>query len=68
MTSGSSPASLTTAALGGVGPESFGGQGERRLLGPSGSVMRTGSGNSPVSSAVYAAVVAAVAHAPVVQP
>jgi hypothetical protein len=31
-------------------------------------VIVTGSGNSPVSNAVYAAVVAAVAHAPVVHP
>lgn len=35
---------------------------------PLGRVMVTGSGNSPVSSAVYAAVVAAVAQAPVVHP
>ena len=35
---------------------------------PFGSSMATGSGNSPVTSAVYAARVAAVAQAPVVQP
>jgi hypothetical protein len=35
---------------------------------PFGNVMETGSGKRPVSSAVSAALVAAVAQAPVVQP
>ena len=44
--------------------------GARAKLGrsPLGRVISTGSGNSPVSSAVKAAFAAAVAQAPVVQP
>jgi hypothetical protein len=37
-------------------------------LSPFGRVIVTGSGNEPVSNAAQAAFVAAVAHAPVVQP
>ena len=67
VTSGSSPASLTIPARAKPAPSSSvasANDGRR----PFGSSMVTGSGNSPVSSAVYAARVAAVAHAPVVQP
>jgi uncharacterized membrane protein YedE/YeeE len=35
---------------------------------PFGNTISTGSGNTPVHNAVYAALVAAVAQAPVVQP
>ena len=67
VTSGSSPASLTMPALAQFLPRL------RRAsakLGrsPFGSRISTGSGNSPVRSAVKAALVAAVAQAPVVQP
>ena len=67
VTSGSSPASLTT-------PADAASRSSRSVASanagccPLGRVTSTGSGNSPVSSAVKAALVAAVAQAPVVQP
>ena len=67
VTSGSSPASLMIPALAKPLPSaSVASANEGRC--PLGSTIVTGSGNSPVSNAVYAARVAAVAHAPVVQP
>ena len=65
--SGSSPASLTIPAN---APESLSDSKQSGKWGvsPLGRDMLTGSGNSPVTSAVSAALVAAVAHAPVVQP
>ena len=67
VTSGSSPASLTTPAVA-RSPSSSSTASANAGVCPFGSVMVTGSGKSPVSRAVYAAVVAAVAQAPVVQP
>ena len=67
VTSGSSPASLTTPAIANPSPSSSTASANAGLR-SFGSRIPTGSGNSPVSNAVYAAVLAAVAHAPVVQP
>src|SRR5262249_9674117 len=67
VTSGSSPASLTTPAL--ARPPASA-RSARVKLGrcPRGSAIVTGSGNAPVASATNAAFAAAVAQAPVVQP
>src|SRR3954447_4929531 len=67
VTSGSSPASLTTPAPATPSVSDSVASANDGCL-PWGRSIVTGSGNSPVSSAVYAAVVAAVAHAPVVHP
>src|SRR5699024_7702875 len=67
VTSGSSPASLTTPALAESFPSRCVANAKLGRL-PLGRLISTGSGNSPLSSAVYAAVAAAVAQAPVVQP
>jgi hypothetical protein len=67
VTSGSSPASFITAAIALVSASlSF--AKEKETLCPFGKVISTGSGNCPVIKAVKAALAAAVAHAPVVQP
>src|SRR5690606_41364352 len=67
VTSGSSPASLTPPARASSSPcRSVARANDGRR--PFGRRTSTGSGKCPVTSAVYAAVVAAVAHAPVVQP
>ena len=67
VTSGSSPASLITAAV------ARGGRNDRSARSntgrsPRGNRIDTGSGKRPVRSAMYAALVAAAAQAPVVQP
>ena len=64
VTSGSSPASLITAAVARLGRSDLS---SRSKLGrcPPGSWIVTGSGNRPVKSATYAALVAAAAQAPV---
>ncbi len=67
VTSGSSPASLITPAVADSAPSSSVARANAGRW-PFGNTIVTGSGNAPVSSAVYAAVVAAVAQAPVVQP
>ena len=67
VTSGSSPASLTIPAL---APPSKGSAIAREKAGraPPGSAISTRSGKSPVRHPRYAALAAAVAQAPVVQP
>jgi hypothetical protein len=67
VTSGSSPASLTIPARAQPAPRSASASGKCGTS-PFGRVMLTGSGKRPVSNAAQAALVAAVAHAPVVQP
>jgi hypothetical protein len=67
VTSGSSPASLTMPASAKSAP-SVSRASAKAGVSPFGRVMVTGSGKRPVSSAVSAALVAAVAQAPVVQP
>ena len=68
VTSGSSPASLITPAVAAPSSSAVDGQREGEASRRAASVTSTGSGNSPVSSAVKAALAAAVAQAPVVQP
>ncbi len=67
VTSGSSPASLTMPARAQPSPVSSSARANAGCS-PFGKVIVTGSGKRPVSSAVSAARVAAVAHAPVVHP
>ena len=67
VTSGSSPASLTMPTVAAASSRDSRARAKAGCL-SCGRSMVTGSGNSPVSSAVYAAVAAAVAQAPVVQP
>src|SRR5262249_21865341 len=67
VTSGSSPASLITPAVAVLPPIRVTARANATSW-PPGSVIWTGSGNSPVSSAAYADLVAAAAQAPVVQP
>ena len=67
VTSGSSPASLTIPAVARPSASSATANGKLGRS-PRGRVMVTGSGKRPVSNASYAAWVAAVAHAPVLQP
>jgi len=67
VTSGSSPASLTTAASAQPGPEAVSAIAKDGVC-PLGRVIVTRAGKSPLSIASTAALAAAVAHAPVVQP
>jgi hypothetical protein len=67
VTSGSSPASFTMPAMAISGFSSARANGKLGRS-PFGSAISTGSGNRPVSRAANAALVAAVAQAPVVQP
>ncbi len=67
VTSGSSPASLTTAASAQPGPEAVSAMSNVGVS-PRGRVMVTLAGKPPPSSARTAALAAAVAQAPVVQP
>src|SRR5690606_364639 len=67
VTSGSSPASLTIAAVADSSDSSCRAS-EKATRRPDGSAISTGSGNWPQTSAVAAAFAAAAAQAPVVQP
>jgi hypothetical protein len=67
VTSGSSPASLTMPAMACVGVSASRASAKAGSS-PFGSRIETGSGNAPERRAVSAALVAAVAQAPVVQP
>ncbi len=67
VTSGSSPASFTMAARAASWSSAVSASAKAGRS-PRGSLRVTGSGNRPVSSAAYAALAAAAAQAPVVQP
>src|SRR5271169_48548 len=67
VTSGSSPASLTTPTRAPSRRRRWRASAKPTLL-PRGRTISTGSGNSPVFQPIKAALVAAVAQAPVVQP
>ena len=67
VTSGSSPASLTMPASAQPAPAASRASAKAGIS-PRGKVMVMGSGKRPVTRAVSAALVAAVAQAPVVQP